>query len=151
MSSHKTPASFSYKHFKNENINHVTLSRMWVTGRSIGRCGNACLACVGWGRGGCFSDIQNSQRWGRTTLAACCALGLDRRYHQLPVCVSLTHFYSLPYSMSSLSSRQINKLQLQGSVLRTYLMDIPATPRLETLHPTPQAGTLLCEVLAYLQ
>lgn len=41
--------------------------------------------------------------------------------------------------------------QLQGLPLRTYLTDIPATPRLEMPHPTPPAGILLWEALAYPQ
>jgi hypothetical protein len=133
MNSHKTPASFIYKHFKNENIKRVTLTRLRVQGRRLlGQCGNACLACVGAG-------------------VSASALQKNSQCHQLPVCISLSLFIPCPTPCSAFLFNAPNKLQLQGSVLRTYLMGIPATPRLETLHPTPQAGILRWEVLAYLQ
>lgn len=62
VNSHQISTSFSYKHFKNENIKQLTLSRMWVKGRSIGQYQNACLACVLGGRGGALAPaLQNEQ------------------------------------------------------------------------------------------
>lgn len=117
VNSHQISTSLSYKHFKNESIKQLTLSRMWVKGRSIGQYQNACLACVLEGHEGGFST--SSTEWiaswrGQTARAAFCALAFDGKGHQLPVCVSLTHFYSLFYSMSCLSSQHNKQTTAPG-------------------------------------
>lgn len=66
----------------------------------------------------------------------------------------LIHFIlsALPiYPAFFLKPKKQTKTQLQGLLLRTYLMDIPDIPHLEMLRPILQADILPWEVHACLQ